>query len=423
MVLPRGKGPRNARRRNMIVSFVFCMCLCLVTLSVKVFLRNSKTSPQLVSEGNNETVIEGNATPPKEPENDKKVYKTEIIWEEPNIPKELFENKTKPIVTFGRENPSSCKNRYSINNNIKYTKLTNVCLNSDGAIINETFEFVHKDSCSDPNINLARQRFNRDHAKKIGKAVFVAHNQKYYIDERILMEFPLLSLLPEETRDGTYTLITSDLYTVPENEILNYYGYKDLLPLTPNSICCDELYIVDGPSCQEYSPVAVDAFAKPFLVKTGFYEKEPKHVVIAHDVNNENEEINGANALARELDEHFGDVTFYMRKKLDNMFDRVKFFAGAKVVIASYSALDGNEIWMQNGSVLFILQEGNSCYSSTVQFASDHGVEVHGMFFNTKVLNKLWAKDIIKQVEEVLIEKKLTLKNKSFDNEAEGDIF
>ena len=128
--------------------------------------------------------------------------------------------------------------------------------------------------------------------------------------------------------------------------------------------------------------------------------------------------------MQRKLDDHFGDVTFYIHEKQKTFVDELKYWANAKVVISSTNGLAGNEIWLQKNSILIILQN-KQCFTETVQMIAYQGIEVYTLFYNSETFGGVWYKDIFPTIEKVLINNHVTMKNKvlNLDEDNPDDIF
>ena len=348
-----------------------------------------------------------------------------IKWKTPDIPPYYYENKTVEIKKFGYVENFQCRKKFTVNNSIKYAKLENVVLFPNGVIINDNIIFQHQNSCLSSNEEVQKAQQMYAHFKKsdakINKAIFVSHNSFSSISERMIKEHPLLALLPSHLFNREYTLMVSDDYSEYEKQILLDFGVKSLKMIRPVGTFIEELYIVDGPGCSEYSTAAISLFNNKFLQKTGFSGIEPKSVVLAYNTEKESNSLESITILQKELDDYFKDVTFYISKKNDNYLDEIKFWENSKVVISSTEATNGNEIWLQSNSILIMLQTSD-CYTEPIQVAADQGIQVIAAFLNTGSFNGVWFNDIIQHVEDVLIENHLTMKSKSIKDDPD-DIF
>ena len=403
------------------------MILCFSVLILKDQLKIKKL-PQINSLNDNKNddnfTSFNNNLEEKELENNEN---TKIKWKIPEIPSYIYQNKTIEIKKIGfAEQSVKCEKKLIINNDIKYAKLNNVVLYQNGVIINDHIIFQHNNSCLNSNeeIQKAQQLYshNKYNAETVKKAIYVSHNFFSTTNERMIKEHPLLALLPNKLFNKEYDLIVSDDYSQYEKKILYDYGIKSLKSIGPLGLYIEELYILDGPGCNEYSTSAISLFKTKFLQKTGYSGIEPKSIVLAYNDEKESNQLGNIKKLQNDLDNYFKDVTFYIYKKNEDYLNEIKFWQNSKVILSSEDGTNGNEIWLQQNSIFMILQT-NDCFTESVQVVSDQGIEVIALFYNTKSLNGVWFNDILPAIEDVLIDNHLTMKSKAIQNNDPDDIF
>ena len=385
---------------------------------MKNFLK-IKSGPTLIHIQNKEI-----STTPSEPTKEK--TNSTIKWIKPEIPF-VSHNLSREIKKVGFTQTLDCKHKLTINNNVNYALLNDVVVFPDDIIMNNDIIYRHQTACGSKTQHILEKTKemyanNKIDSRRLKKAVFISHNEFSTPQERITKELPLLSLLPQKIRNKEYVLIIPDEYSEYEKQILTAYGIESFFVLGSNGVFCEELYILDGPGCNEYSQKAISQFKETFLRMTGYTGIEPKSVVMTYNEEKEENELNSIKTIQDGLDSHFKDVSFHIHHHNKDLINEIKFWNNAKVVLSSMEGTEGNEIFLQQNSILIILHS-NECFCETAQIANEQGNEVIALFHNTATFGGAWLNDILPTVEETLINNKLTMKSKTLKDHDPDDIF